>query len=106
MGTVANLDERRPHTAGGARCMNCGETWTAVIPTGTAVVECPNCHCFRGYRDGLVVPSDKHATFRCLRCVDEKGATNDLMIILGCGDVMCAGCGFRHSWEIVFSGST
>lgn len=83
--------------------MNCGARWHAVIPTGTAIVECPQCGSMRGHRTGIVVPSDAEPTFRCLICEDDQGETNELFIILPSG-FFCAGCGQRFSWDQLSDG--
>lgn len=45
---VVSLDERRPHNAGQARCLDCKHEWAAVCPVGTTWLECPACTLFRG----------------------------------------------------------
>lgn len=58
MGEVVSLDERRPHLAGPAKCLECKHEWTAVTPVGTANLECPSCNLPKGVLVGLVGPSD------------------------------------------------
>lgn len=49
---VINLHEWReensPHVSGAAQCMACHHSWTAVAPTGTVFLSCPNCGTDRG----------------------------------------------------------
>ena len=40
--------KKDPHLAGDAVCLQCQYKWTAVAPTGTTQLECPECHTFKG----------------------------------------------------------
>lgn len=101
MSNVTNIAEHRPHTAGDAYCTSCGHRWMAVIPTGIALVDCPECGCGRAMRAQMVVPADGVATFRCLICENTDGATNDVFTITQ-DYAQCCGCGERHYWQDVF----
>lgn len=48
--TTINLDDRRVHECAFARCP-CGREWTAMFPTGTKTLECPDC--------GILAPTDE-----------------------------------------------
>lgn len=48
MADVLNLDERRPHISGEAKCANCGHKWVAVALVGTSSLECPSCKTMQG----------------------------------------------------------
>ncbi len=36
------------HSSGEAFCMQCDHLWTAIAPTGTVELECPNCLTMKG----------------------------------------------------------
>jgi Zn finger protein HypA/HybF involved in hydrogenase expression len=46
--SVINLDDKRPHLSGPAKCMSCNHEWQAVAPIGTEWLECPECHLEKG----------------------------------------------------------
>ena len=65
MSNVVSLDERRPHLAGFAKCLNCGHEWTFVAPIGTTVFACPRCGLERGVNQGVCVPPVAQACIDC-----------------------------------------
>lgn len=43
--SVTDLDTRRPHYQGPAKCKSCGQEWRAVVLADyTGPLECPGCH--------------------------------------------------------------
>ena len=107
MGQVHDIAERKPHTAGLARCGGCGHEWMAVCPTGVLAMECPECGQMKGVRKEFICASDGTPTFRCYNCAEEdpdgKMVYNDVFS-LAPHYVMCCNCGFRHEWEQVMPG--
>lgn len=45
---VTDLDSRRPHQSGEARCTDCRHDWIAVAPVGTDWLDCPACGLSKG----------------------------------------------------------
>lgn len=55
--TIDDLDARRPHLRGPARCLACQHHWEAIAPEGQIVsLECPQCDLFQGVFEGIVSP--------------------------------------------------
>jgi len=50
--------DRTPHIAGDARCLQCGHQWVATVPAGEAWIECPACHTNKGAFIGKCYPRD------------------------------------------------
>jgi len=48
MADIIDIDEKRPHKAGQAMCLDCRYEWTAVTPAGTFHMDCPKCQSKRG----------------------------------------------------------
>jgi len=90
MGEVIELDSRRPHRCGQARCLHCGHEWTAVVPVGVAHFECPSCSMMKGVYKGVSLPDDR-ILFRC-NCAAESF----YFVLLPEGYAMCVNCGLCH----------
>ncbi len=55
MGEVVPIGQREaPHILGKARCLICKHEWGAVVPVGTAFLECPHCTMHQGVMRGSV----------------------------------------------------
>ncbi len=65
MGELVQMEDRQPHLAGEARCLQCGHTWAAVAPSGVPLLECPSCHTLKGAWIGPVVPPDGEEVWQC-----------------------------------------
>lgn len=89
MNQIINLDDHRPskgsQVSGSARCMDCGNVWVAIAPSGTQWFECPSCHCVKGRLLYPYEPPDGSTVFEC-------PCGNDLLILTGEGP-MCPNCG-------------
>jgi hypothetical protein len=51
MADVLSISDYRadPHMTGEVRCMACGHEWIAVCPSGTTLLDCPQCQCTKGF---------------------------------------------------------
>jgi hypothetical protein len=87
MGTVVDLESRRPHTTGPATCLHCGHGWIATVPVSLGSFECPACGLFKGIHKGICSPPSDALSFMCGGC---KGS---FFWVLEGGDVMCVACG-------------
>lgn len=68
MGEVVSFapqEKADPHLAGEAKCIGCGEQWTAVAPVGTVSLECPQCGAERGVWRYPVRAADGDLLFTC-----------------------------------------
>lgn len=65
MGELIELDEKRPHLAGEAHCIQCGKEWAFVAPIGTVFLECPDCHVEKGIQKGFVERAGPHWSCNC-----------------------------------------
>lgn len=90
---VVELNSRRPHRVGPARCRGCGYEATTVSPIACEFpLECPKCHEFKFWYMGVLDPGDDR--WQCPDC------NNDLFYI-GRDAVHCAFCGRAekpHGW--------
>lgn len=77
-------EERTPHRAGEARCLQCGHEWVAVAPVGETRLECPECKTDKGVFQGLCYPQDGYI-WRC-------NCGNELFLIMPDGK-LCPVCG-------------
>lgn len=85
---VVDLDSRRPHISGYARCMACHHEWVAVAPIledgSPPLMECPQCGTLKGVFKYPIVRGTQVWT-----CVCE----NDLFRFTGNGRAYCPNCG-------------
>lgn len=88
MGSVVSLDDRRPHMAGEAKCLNCKSIWEAVAPIGTVELKCPECQTYKGVFIGLVEPE---VVWEC------KCGNRHFYIEPEC--LSCARCGLSQEFE-------
>jgi len=79
-----DLDSRRPHLSGPARCVGCQHKWSAVAPIGEVALTCPSCGADKGGRMAMVVPKEAVWTCNC---------GNVFMLVRVDGMVVCANCG-------------
>lgn len=78
------------HGTGEAFCIGCDHTWTAVAPTGTTALECPNCGAHKGKWKFEFYPSETQKVRVCV-------CTNQLFYLTPDGH-MCANCGTYQSY--------
>jgi hypothetical protein len=90
MGEVVPFEDT-PTTEGPALCFECGHKWHAVSPVGVRDFECPNCHTFKGLREGPCRPVDDD--------IWECGCGGQLFYMLKSGDLMCQICGVMQRFE-------
>ena len=83
MADVIDLTKHIPHGSGDARCLHCGHEFNAVVPTGLASFECPECHLWKAVPVGLFVPKTGLVTCDC---------NNQLFFIAEDG-IFCVLCG-------------
>ena len=59
MSNVTELDERRPHITGNAKCSKCSHEWVAVVPETEDfdTLTCPSCEMHFGAFTGPLRPS-------------------------------------------------
>ena len=92
--SVISLEEKRrerePHSHGTAKCMNCKHEWEAVVPTGTHVLDCPQCESHRGMWKYPFAAPVGSAYLSCANCDSEHLYT---YIMQGARYVRCASCG-------------
>lgn len=77
--------KREQHGYGEAFCLSCDHAWTAVAPTGTVNLECPNCKRTTGHFKFEFAPNPGQLVRAC-------GCTNQLFYLTPEGH-MCANCG-------------
>lgn len=58
MDNVIQLDSKRPHVSGQAKCVACGHEWVAVARAITDHLECPSCRLMKGAFANPVTRSD------------------------------------------------
>jgi len=87
MTEVVDLDARRPHQAGPARCLHCGHEWAQVSLQGLMSFECPVCGLSKGVWVGIVRPMDDECIYEC-KC------GNAMYFVLEDG-IQCVCCGAR-----------
>ncbi len=63
MGEVINLDSKRAHFSGEAKCLSCSHIWVVVSPiTCKGGFECPECGMLKGEFIGNFIPK---VSFHC-----------------------------------------
>lgn len=85
---VINLDARRPHRSGNARCLNCKYEWGAVARPGAVTLECPKCSTFQGVFVGVA-----HSHFAQWQCT-----CGEWTFFIDAHGPYCAHCGTRPSF--------
>lgn len=65
MSDVVDLNSRRPHLEGAAKCVECQHVWQAVAPTGTWQLECPACGLLKGVWKFITVPGRDIEIYVC-----------------------------------------
>ena len=83
--SVVDINSRRPHQSGPAKCLHCLHEWTAVSPVGENVLDCPKCELSKGIYSAIYAPAAGDVLFRC-----ECGREHFYVIPTG---VLCANCG-------------
>lgn len=89
MADIINLDDKRPHLSGNAKCLGCGHIWVAVAPIGTIWLECPNCSSIKGRH---IYPVERSVDRWVCNC------GNDLFY-MSINGVYCPNCG---EWQTGF----
>lgn len=59
---VVDFKREVPHNQGKVKCHSCGHVWWAVVPAPDPMVfmECPECGCDGGMKQGMVEISDEY----------------------------------------------
>ena len=89
---VVDLESRRPHASGPARCNFCGYEWTAIAPIPLkmdAGFECPNCSRMGGY---WIYDLKLPESIRIMEC----NCGSQLFNVLENGFAFCIVCGEQH----------
>jgi len=92
--SVIEFKRRKPEVqtaCGEAFCIACDHRWTAVAPTGTIDLECPNCKSMKGHWAFAFSP-DVGQLVRSCDC------GNQLFLLTPEGH-MCANCGLYQGYE-------
>ena len=76
---------------GSAFCLQCAHTWTAIAPSGTVRLECPECHTEKGLFKFDCVPPEGTQIWVC-------NCGNDLFFITPVGH-LCPNCGNYVSFD-------
>jgi len=87
---MRHAEDNTPHGYGMAFCIQCGNEWTAVAPTGTVDLECPNCHTHKGKWKFEFAPAEGTLVREC-------NCGNRLFYLTTEGH-MCANCGTYQSY--------
>lgn len=92
MGKVAEIADFRPHNTASMRCMSCGHEWQSVAssPDPMVYVECPECGCDGGMKQGMceIPGADRwecHCGCQAFEIYAEHGT-------------FCINCGQAHTW--------
>lgn len=99
MTKVVELDSKRPHVTGRAKCTGCGHEWQSVHPVGVKWLTCPGCKTKRGLLVYGFDPEDGEFVFQCSEC------EGDIFMITklpdGTGPVVtCVSCGsIQEGWQ-------
>ena len=92
MSNVTPIKPRPEQTAlGPAFCIACDHNWSAVAPTGTTELECPNCHAVKGHWKFEFYPSVGQSVREC-------NCGNQLFYLTPDGH-MCANCGVYQRYD-------
>ena len=91
MGEVVDISKKEQHGGGEAFCMQCGQEWHAVAPTGVTRLQCPECRAMKGLFRFEYMPSDDQLMREC-------SCGNDLFYLTPEGH-MCANCGIYQCYE-------
>lgn len=78
------------HGSGPAFCLSCNHTWSAVVPMGTTILECPACHRHTGRLKFEFYPSDDQQVRVC-------DCGNQLFYLTPEGH-LCANCGIYQRY--------
>ena len=69
MGKVINIRASQPDVTGSAYCYGCSHKWTAVVPHGMIMFDCPNCGLWKGVFAGLFIDvGQRHFICDCGCC--------------------------------------
>jgi hypothetical protein len=79
------------HGYGEAFCIACNCTWGACAPTGTTVLECPNCKAMKGHFKFKFAPADGQFVYEC-------DCGNQLFYLTPDGH-LCANCGVYQIYD-------
>lgn len=91
MNNVIPFGQRQQHGEGEAFCLGCGQTWRAVVPTGTTRFECPQCHAMKGLWKFEFFP---HPDLQVRQC----NCGNQLFYLTPDGH-QCANCGTYQRYD-------
>ena len=91
MGDVIDINDKKPHIAGTARCLACKHEWQVVALVGTVEgFECPNCGLEKGVYMNLCFPNNARV-WSC-RC------GNSHFLVVETGDICCAYCALTQKF--------
>jgi len=82
MGEIVDLQSKRPHNTGGARCLACKHEWVAVADIGAWSFECPSCGLDKGQFIATCVPAEY---FQCNCGCSHYMITKTHAICCNCG---------------------
>lgn len=92
--SVVEFKRKEPevqHGVGEAFCIACDHRWTAVAPTGTIDLECPNCKSMKGQWAFAFSPEEGQLVRSC-------DCGNQLFLLTPEGH-MCANCGLYQRYD-------
>lgn len=95
MSKITDLDSRRRHQVGDAKCVGCGHQWQARQPLGVNQFECPECGLEKAVWYGLHGIHPDERRWICNTC------DGDLFVVTQ-SEALCVKCGFEHLWEDIF----
>lgn len=82
MGNIVDLQTRRPHNTGPARCLACLHEWVAVAEIGSWSFECPECGLSKGQFVATCVPEEY---LECVCGCSHYMLTREAAICCNCG---------------------
>lgn len=62
---VIDIQSRQPHISGPAVCLQCKHKWIAVAPSGTNILDCPECGLGKGIFANLCFPEEGQESWSC-----------------------------------------
>lgn len=96
MAEIVPFKRREPHSAGEAKCLDCGHEWASVAPVGVTALECPSCHSMRGLWKYPFGANVGESAFRC-----DCGSEHFHAVSRGgLAFLHCSACGADHTTSI------
>ena len=82
---IVDLNSRRPHLTGEAKCLKCKHEWVAVALVGKTDLQCPKCELYTGVFMGNCSPKVGDKVWRCNCGCDVFQIYPDEIRCLNCG---------------------